>query len=208
PEQRWHSELTYERRFWGEGVVSIGYRHDEIIDAIDQIPLADGLSAVSNIDDGTLDQLSLNVLVPLDKLGFSGGQFTFRNDWNRTRVTDPTSGEERPISGVRATQANVGIQQDLMKGKVQWGVNWLPYLGQPTYAPDQVFKWRGSDYIEAFVEYKPTTTLAIRGQLNLWDDFTQRRTVFADRTTRAVAFVEEGTQDPRTFVSIRVRKTF
>jgi hypothetical protein len=38
PEQRWISELTYERRFWGEGVVSIGYRHDEIIDAIDRIP--------------------------------------------------------------------------------------------------------------------------------------------------------------------------
>ena len=26
PEQRWISELTYERRFWGEGVVSIGYK--------------------------------------------------------------------------------------------------------------------------------------------------------------------------------------
>ena len=59
PEQRWISELTYERRFWGDGIVSIGYRHDEIIDVIDAIPLADGLSAVGNIGDGTLDQLSL-----------------------------------------------------------------------------------------------------------------------------------------------------
>ncbi|WP_395944438.1 TonB-dependent receptor plug domain-containing protein [Brevundimonas sp.] len=208
PEQRWISQLTYERRFWGDGIVSIGYRHDEIIDAIDSIPLADGLSAVGNIGDGTLDQLSLNVLVPLDKFGFKGGQFTFRNDWNKTAVTDPTTGDERPISGVRATQANVGVQQDLMNGKVQWGINWLPYLGQPNYRPDQVSRWRGTDYFEMFAEYKPTTTLAIRAQLNLWDDFTQRRTVFADRTTRTVAFVEDSTADPRTFVSIRVRKTF
>jgi len=208
PEQRWITELAYERRFWGEGIVSIGYRHDEIIDAIDRIPLADGLSAVGNIGDGTLDQLSLNVVVPLDKVGFSGGRFTFRNDWNKTAVTDPTSGDERPISGVRASQANIGLQQDITSWKLQWGVNWLPRLGQPSYSPDQVFKWRGTGYYEMFAEYKPTPSLAIRAQLNLWDDFTQRRTVFADRTTRAVAFVEDGTVDPRTFVSVRVRKTF
>lgn len=208
PEQRWISELTYERRFWGEGVVSIGYRHDEIIDAIDWIPLGDGLSAVGNIGEGTLDRLSLNVTVPLDKAGFSGGRFTFRNDWNKTEVTDPTTGRKRPISDERPTQANIGIEQDIARWKLQWGVNWLPYLGEASYSPDQVFKWRGTDYFEMFAEYKPSATLAIRAQLNLWDDFTQRRTVFADRTTRAVAFVEDSSQDPRTFVSIRVRKTF
>ena len=208
PEQRWISELTYERRFWGEGVVSIGYRHDEIIDAIDRIPLAGGLSAVGNIGEGTLDRLSLNVTVPLDKLGVTGARFTFRNDWNKTEVTDPTTGEKRPISGVRPTQANVGLEQDITRLKLQWGVNWLPYLGQPSYSPDQVSRWRGTDYFELFAEYKPSPTLAIRAQLNLWDDFTQSRTVFADRDTRAVAFVEDSVVDPRTFASIRVRKTF
>ena len=208
PEQRWISELSYERRFWGEGVVSIGYRHDEIIDAIDRIPLAGGLSAVGNIGEGTLDRLSLNVTLPLDKLGAPGARFTFKNDWNKTAVTDPTTGEERPISGVRATQANIGIEQDITRWKLQWGVNWLPYLGQPNYSPDQVSRWRGTDYFEMFAEYKPSPTLAIRAQLNLWDDFTNSRTVFADRETRAVAFIEDSTVDPRTFVSIRVRKTF
>ena len=208
PEQRWISELTYERRFWGEGVVSIGYRHDEIIDAIDRIPLAGGLSAVGNIGEGTLDRLSLNVTLPLDKLGAPGARFTFKNDWNKTAVTDPTTGEERPISGVRATQANIGIEQDITRWKLQWGVNWLPYLGQPNYSPDQVSRWRGTEFFEMFAEYKPSPTLAIRAQLNLWDDFTNSRTVFADRETRAVAFIEDSTVDPRTFVSIRVRKTF
>ena len=208
PEQRWISELIYERRFWGEGVVSVGYRHDEIVDAIDRIPLTGGLSAVGNIGDGALDQLSLNITLPLDKLGMSGGRFTFKNDWNKTAVTDPTTGEERGISGVRPTQANIGLEQDIASWKLQWGVNWLPYLGQPSYSPDQVSKWRGSDYFELFAEYKPTPTLSIRGQLNLWDDFTQTRTVFADRQSRAVAFTEDSTIDPRTFASIRVRKTF
>ncbi|MCA0367064.1 MAG: outer membrane beta-barrel protein [Proteobacteria bacterium] len=208
PEQRWISEVAYERRFWGEGIVSIGYRHDQIIDAIDRIPLADGLSAVGNIGDGTLDRLSLNVTVPLTKLGVPGARFTFKNDWNKTAVTDPTTGLERPISGVRASQANVGFEQDIASWKLQWGVNWLPRLGQGSYSPDQVSKWRGANYFESFVEYKPSPTLSLRAQLNVWNDFTQTRTVFADRQTRAVLFTEDSEVDPRTFVSIRVRKTF
>lgn len=208
PEQRWISELSYERRFWGEGVVSIGYRHDRIIDVIDRLPLPGGLSATGNIGDGTLDQLSLNVVVPLDKVGISGARFTFKNDWNKTSVTDPTTGEDRRISGVRPSQANVGFQQDITSWKTQWGINWLPRLGQATYDPDQTFQWRGADYLEAFVEYKPSPTLSLRAQLNLWDDFTMRRTVYATRDPRTVAFVEDRSIDPRTFVSLRVRKTF
>ncbi|ASE38887.1 TonB-dependent receptor plug domain-containing protein [Brevundimonas vesicularis] len=208
PEQRWISELSYERRFWGEGVVSIGYRHDRIIDVIDRLPLPGGLSATGNIGNGTLDQLSLNVVVPLDKVGISGARFTFRNDWNKSSVTDPTTGEDRRISGVRPSQANVGFQQDITSWKTQWGINWLPRLGQATYDPDQTFAWRGADYLEAFVEYKPSPTLSLRAQLNLWDDFTQQRTVYATRNPRTVAFVEERSIDPRTFVSLRVRKTF
>lgn len=208
PEQRWISEITYERRFWGEGIVSVGYRHDEIIGVIDRLPLPGGLSATGNIGDGTLDRLSVNIVVPLDRIGIKGGRFTAKNDWNETHVTDPTTGKDRPISRIRPTQANIGFQQDLVAYKTQWGVNWLPLLGQGTYDVDQTNVWRGADYYEAFVEYKPTPTLALRAQLNLWDDFTVRRTVFADRTTRAVAFVEDRAINPRTFVNLRIRKTF
>lgn len=208
PEQRWISEVTYERRFWGEGIVSIGYRHDEIIDVIDRLPLPGGLSATGNIGNGTLDRLSLNIVVPLDKLHFPGGRFTFKNDWNETHVTDPTTGRDRPISGIRPTQANIGLQQDIARWKTQWGVNWLPLLGQGTYGPDQINTWRGAGYIESFVEYKPIPTLSIRAQLNLWDDFTIHREVYADRATRTIAFTEDRDINPRTFVSLKVRKTF
>lgn len=210
PEQRWISEITYERRFWGEGVVSIGYRHDEIIGVIDQLPLPGNLSATGNIGDATLDRLSVNIVVPTDRFGVKGGRFTFKNDWNETHVKDPTTGRDRPISGVRPTQANIGFVQDVLTWKTQWGVTWLPLLGQGTYGPDQTNVWRGAQYFEAFAEYKPTPTLAIRAQLNLWDDFTIRRTVFADRRApeRTVAFVEDREINPRTFVTVRVRKTF
>jgi hypothetical protein len=208
PEQRWISEITFERRFWGEGIVSIGYRHDEIIGVIDRLPLPDGLSTTGNIGDGTLDRLSLNIVVPTDRWGIKGGRLTFKNDWNETHVTDPTTHKDRPISEVRPTQANIGFQQDITRWKTQWGINWLPLLGRGTYDPDQTGGWRGAAYFESFVEYKPTPTLAIRAQLNMWDDFVIYRTVYADRATRAVAFTEERDINPRTFVTLRVRRTF
>ncbi|MFW2342923.1 TonB-dependent receptor plug domain-containing protein [Brevundimonas sp.] len=209
PEDRWISEVTIERRFWGDGIVSIGLRHDEIGNVIDRIPLAGGLSAVGNIGDGTLDQLSVNIIIPTDKAGISGGQLRFRNDWNSTEVTDPTTGEKRPISGVRARQPVVSFAQDITSWRINWSVAWIPVLGQATYDPDQTFAWKGGDYFELAAEYKPTDSLSIRAQVNLWDRFDTERTVYADRTTpRPVAFIERREIDPRTFFSIRLRKTF
>ena len=208
PEQRWISELTYERRFLGDGIVSVGLRHDEIVDAIDAIPLDDGLSAVGNIGDGTLDQLALNVLVPMDWAGFTGGRLGFRNTWNKTEVTDPTTGESRPISNVRASQATFTVAQDITSWKLQWGGAYIPLLGQTSFDPDQRFSWRGRDYFEFWAEYKPTPTLSIRAQVNLWDNFDQERIAYGNRTTRPIDYIETKAIDPRTFYQIRLRKTF
>lgn len=209
PEERWITELTYERRFLGDGIFSIGYRHDEIIGVIDRLPLTGGLSAVGNIGDGTLDQLAVNFILPLDWTGFSGGQFQFRNTWNDTAVIDPTSGQERPISNVRPSQPGFTLSQDITTWKINWAMTYLEGLRQFNYAPDQISGFTGSDYFEANIEYKPTPTLAIRAQVNIWNDFQVERTVFADRTpARPIAFTELRPTDPRTFWQIRIRKTF
>lgn len=209
PEQRWITELTYERRFWEDGIISIGVRHDEIVDAIDVIPLDMGLSAVGNIGDGTLDQLVVNILVPMDRVGFTGGRLGFRNTWNHTEVTDPTTGEIRPISQIRPSQPAFTIAQDITSWKLQWGGAYLASLQQVGYGPDQTSGFRGADYFEVWAEYKPTPTLSLRAQLNIWDDFEVERTVYADRTpARPIAYVENRYIDPRTFVSLRLKKTF
>lgn len=209
PEERWISELTWERRFTGDGIISVGYRHDEIIGVIDRLPLPGGLSAVGNIGDGTLDQLAVNIVLPLDRTGFSGGELRLRNTWNDTSVIDPTTGQERPISGVRPSQPAITIAQDITSWRINWAVTYLESLRQFNYGPDQISGFTGSDYFEANIEYKPTPTLSIRAQVNVWNDFQVERTVFADRTPgRPIAFTELRPTDPRTFWQIRLRKTF
>lgn len=209
PEQRWITELIYERRFLKDGIVSLGLRHDEIVDAIDVIPLDMGLSAVGNIGDGTLDQISLNVTLPLDNIGFSGGKFGFRNTWNETEVTDPTTGQTRDISGIRPTQAVISLSQDITSWKTNWSVAYIPLLGNKSFDPDQTSGFRGVEYFEIAASYKPTPTLTLSAQVNLWDDFRTFRTVYADRTVaRPIAYTEIRTIDPRTFVRFTLRKTF
>lgn len=209
PEERWISELTYEWRFLGDGVISVGYRHDEIIGVIDRLPLPRGLSAVGNIGDATLDQLAVNIVLPLDRVGFTGGEFRFRNTWNDTSVTDPTTGQDRPISGVRPSQPAFTLAQDIVSWRTTWAVTYIESLEQFSYDPDQISGFTGHDYFEANIEWRPTATLAIRGQVNVWNDFQAERIVFSDRTAgRPIAFTELRPSDPRTFWQIRVRKTF
>lgn len=208
PEQRWISELTGERRFWGEGIVSLGLRHDEIIDVLDVIPLPGGLSATGNIGDGTLDQLSISATIPTTRFGLTGGLVTVSNAWNHTEVTDPTTGRTRPISRVRPNQVVIEFRQDITSLKAQWGFNFLPAFDNITYDPDQQRSFELRDYFEAWAEYKPTADLSIRAQVNIWNDATFEQIAYADRTTRAIAYVERRQVDPRTFVQIRVRKTF
>jgi len=208
PEQRWISELAYERRFWGDGVVSVTLRHDEISDAIDVIPLEDGLSATGNIGDATLDRLAVNIQAPLDRVGFSGGRISARNTWNHTEVQDPTTGKTRPISNVPKSHAVIVVAQDIKSWNLQWSAAWVPLLGRTSYDPDVQFSWRGRDVLEGWVEYKPTPTLAIRAQINLWDEYHQTRIAYADRNTRLISYIETRNIDPRTFYSLRLRKTF
>lgn len=209
PEQRWVTELVYERRFLGDGIVSLGYRHDEITGVIDRLPLPNDLSATGNIGDGTLDQLAVNISVPLDWTGFSGGQFTFENEWNKTEVTDPTTGQTRPISGVRPSQPAFTISQDITSWKINWAATFLASLRQYSYDPDQTSGFNGDDYFQGFVEYKPTTSISIRAQVTVWNDFNVERTVYASRTGgRPVAYTETRDIDPNTFYQITLRKTF
>ena len=103
----------------------------------------------------------------------------------------------------------ISFAQDITTWRVNWSVAWIPVLGQATYDPDQTFAWKGSDYFELAAEYKPTDSLSIRAQVNLWDNFDTERTVYAGRTPpRPIAFIERREIDPRTFFSVRLRKTF
>jgi hypothetical protein len=168
-----------------------------------------GLSAVGNIGNGTLDQLVFNVLVPMDKVGFTGGRVGFQNTWNHTEVIDPTTGAARAISRVGASVPTLTISQDIASWNLQWSARYYVSYGRTSYDPDQTSSLRGRDYFNLTAEYKPTPTLSLQVGINLWDDLEEERTVFASRNAaRPISFVETRYTDPPSLVTIQLRKTF
>lgn len=208
PEQRWVAEFIYERRFWGEGVASITLRRDEISDALDRIPLTPPLSARGNIGDGWLNLMALSLTLPMDKLGVAGARLTVNGIWQDSEVTDPTTGEKRPISRIWPFDANAHLVQDINSLNLQWGISWLSGYDEANFDPDERTDVYLRNYVYGFVEWKPTRTLSLRAQVNIWDDFVITRTAYADRISRAAAYVETRDVDPRTFLTFKVRKTF
>lgn len=208
PEQRWVSELTFEQRFWGDGIISVGLRHDEIEGVIDYMPLVGGHSARGNIGDGTLDRLNVSLTVPFDRLGLAGARLKAVNNWNHSRVTDPTTGEERRISGLRPSQPEFIFTHNIQSWNVEWNFAYMPSMEQPNYTPDRYTVWEGADYLQLTIDYKPTPTLSLRVQANYWDSFDVYRTDYVSHQDRSIAFTEVRNVDPRMFYQFRIRKTF
>ena len=135
PQQAWVVEGAYERRFLKDGVATITVRHSALTDVIDRAPViaASGdYDTPANIGGGSEDELIGDLSFPLQRLGVTGGLLKADLTWRRSSVRDPTSGELRPISGLRPFEATVDFSQDLPKWKLTWGgelnVGWVATL--------------------------------------------------------------------------------
>ncbi|MEX2333819.1 MAG: TonB-dependent receptor, partial [Pseudohongiella sp.] len=208
PEQRWVSEAVFERRFSDEAVLSLTLRHDEISHVVDVLPLDDGLTAIGNIGDGTLDRAAIDVRLPLDRVGVRGGRLTLNARYDHARVTDPTTGHERQISEVRPFTGSVNVEQDLPTLNLVWGVNYTPYFRDTNFNPDQRRSFELHDYVTVFGEYSISDSFTARLEYTVWDDFRLTRQSWSDRVLQSVVYTEEERVNPRNFLQLRVRKTF
>jgi hypothetical protein len=62
------------------------------------------------------------VSAPLDRFGFTGAQLRSSMLWRRSRVTDPVTGESRPISEENPVEATIELNQDLPALRMNWGI--------------------------------------------------------------------------------------
>ena len=212
PQSAWVYEAAWERRFWEEGVITATVSHERLSDVIDVIPVTDGVdvfSAPGNIGDGTATGFSLEATIPTDRFGISGGQLTTSWEWRVSEVTDPTTGEERRISGQRPEEFFTRFTQDIDSWRMTWGVEYQPWGEDTVYRIDQVSHFRFRDYASAWVEYKPTDQWTLRAQAWMLGSYDQTRTVFTGpRDTDPVNYTEIRSMEPESRIQVRVRRTF
>ena len=214
PAAKWVVEGTYERRFWGEGALTLTLINEAIEDAIDRVPVVSPsgvFDAPGNIGDAERRVAQARLTLPLGRLGVEGGLLKTFVEAAHTEVTDPTTGERRRMSGYAPFESEVEFTQDLPAHRMKWGVS--AYFGSAyrDYRFDQTSEEFTEPWWSAFAEWKARPDLVLKLQV---ENITGRGYRFdriihdGPRDVSPVAVVDARRQTFGPYVALRLRRTF
>ena len=215
PEQAWVAEAAIEQRFWGDGVVMLTYRHSALDDVIDRAPIFAGpdvFDAPSNIGSGTKDVLTVNLTVPLSRLGLQGAQIKSEVIRRWSEVTDPTTGGKREISNLRPWEWDVSFSQDLPRWNATWGIDAFGGWRERSYQFDRIETVTlQAAWVRPFVEVRLKPDLMLRLEYNnlLKRGIETTREIYAGpRGASPLRFTDDRDLEFGRTVYVRLRKTF
>jgi hypothetical protein len=166
PSQDWLTELVLERKFWATGDLSLTLRHKDLADQIDIAPfaLAPGsyVGILQNIGNGYQNDVSVNFLVPLGRLGLSGATFKTILTWTDAQVIDPVTGQKRMPSGQPGFQGEIHFAEDLPQWKLNVGVDAYGAGSNVNYTPFGDQSQGPWVQFAPYAEYRPTAAWSIR----------------------------------------------
>jgi hypothetical protein len=171
PEQAWVSEVAVEQRLWKGASLVLTGRHSKISDVVDRGPVtaADGsiFDTPTNIGAGTKDELILDYTLPFDQLGWKGAMLKGQLVKRWSTVTDPTTHEERTISGLHRTDWNVTFSQDLPNWRLNLGFDLYGGFREDYFRFNTLETFKLQTYAHPFAEWKPGAGWSLRVELPL-----------------------------------------
>ncbi len=211
PAKNWTLEAVYERRFWGEGALTLTVQHREWEDLIDVIPLTGGFEAVGNIGSGTSDFQQVQLTLPLDRLGLPNARFLARASFGQSSVTDPLTGQDRRFSNQLAFGCGIDFNQDLRGGRWSYGFQHGCNIDDPVqYRIREVRKIEEEPFVTIYGQWKPQPDLTVRVDIGNATDRDSRRERFVysgPRNAAPLSFREERGTRMSPWVFIQLRKT-
>lgn len=212
PSQTTILEAVYERRFWGEGVLTLSAQHGEVEDVIDRIPLTGGFDGVGNIGDGSFDVLETRLTLPMDKLGMPNARLQARASWVHTEVTDPLTGEIRRFQGNQAFGCGVSFNQDLMGGRWSYGFDHGCNLDKGrAFRVREVRAFYNEPFVTLYGQWKPATGTTVRVDVGNASDRESGydRDIYAGpRDVAPLAFREVRRTKMSPWLFVQIRRTF
>jgi outer membrane receptor protein involved in Fe transport len=216
PDQHQQYEVSYERHFWDKGAATIAFMHEDIADVVDFVPVRDSsgnvFDAPGNIGNGTNEKLSFSLNLPLDWLGLKNGMLKSIDTLQWSRVSDPTTGQERIISGQRPQDIELRLTQDIERLNSTWSVAYYNCWDEWYYRVSQVRHRRLiPPYITAYWEWKPEPSLSLHFEIDNIDPFVyddQFLNYAGSRADSGLADIEEIRIKSQPHLYIQIRKTF
>ncbi|MDZ7642839.1 MAG: outer membrane beta-barrel protein [Woeseiaceae bacterium] len=127
PEKAWEYQLTYERRLPDDtGLLSAQLFYNDIEDHIDNIRVADNVSAAGNIGDAERYGLTLKGSLRLEGLGLEGAVLDASYTVQDSETVDPFVGTPRKMSNVRDQEYRINFRHDIAAWRFNYNieVNW------------------------------------------------------------------------------------
>ncbi|MGJ3232802.1 MAG: TonB-dependent receptor plug domain-containing protein [Oceanicaulis sp.] len=216
PFKTWRAEAEWERRFWEEGVVSLTLRYDLRQDAFDYLPVetvsGDRFDTWGNVGDATIAVVETSYAVPLDRLGLQGGLLSGDIIYTDAEVTDPLTGEDRPLSGWNDLYWYVEFRQDLADRPWAYGFDYA--WGDPNTnyrLSELVTRENGHGDFDVFVERSNVFGATLRLDVeNIGDVEYGRERVFfdPDRLSGVITGRESRIAQNGRLVRLTLRGTF
>ncbi len=214
PPASWIVEAVYERRFWSDGALTLSVSHQAIEDAIDRIPvrtLSGIFDAPGNIGDAERQVAQIRLTLPLARLGLEGGLLKTDLEWIHTEATDPTTGEQRAMSGFSPFDADFEFTHDLPQHRMKWGIS--AYFGseERDFRFDQISRERSQPWWSAFAEWQARPELVVKLEVqNITGRARRFERVIYDgpRDTAAIGLNELRRQSFGPYLALRVRRAF
>ena len=136
PAQTTQVFAQWRKQLGARGSVQTRVFYDKIDDVQDFVVLQNGLSlntGAGNIGEGTRWGAEFEITYPLDDFGIKGGLVKVVTNGRESEVTDPITGQDRPIANDFTFGANVEFRQDIPEMKIAWGGDYT-FPGGEAYA--------------------------------------------------------------------------
>jgi hypothetical protein len=193
PPQTTELELHLARDLGKYGSTSLRLYTQRIDDIVDTVPIGADGESVGNLEQATRRGAEWKGTFNLDPYGWRGAKLDLRAWHEVSEVTDPLTGEQRPISNNLKDFAQVSLRDDIPGSNWAWGASASYERDSRDYRLTQVGRqWEGPIWGTIFVERKAWHGLTLRAAAN--NPYGARsywtRTVYVDRRDGPVDFVE------------------
>jgi len=214
PDSTWSAGLTFERRFWDDGAITLSYRHEWIDDVVDRIAIEAGgelFDAVGNIGSGSRHVGRGEIALPFARFGMPGLQVRAAITLQHSRVTDPVTGQRRSISGDRPVEGEISVVHDLPGGRWSWGADIVLATREDQFRFDEVRVETMGTSVDIHVEYRVSPRWRLRMEAaNLTGAALRevRTNYDGPRSTAAVDGLERLELRTTRLVSLSIRHSF
>jgi hypothetical protein len=194
PPQTWELEAEAIRNLGDWGSTSLRAYVQRIDDIVDTIPIGPTGESPGNIDRAQLQGVEWKSTLQLAQLGWQGARLDLHWQAEHSRVRDPLTGINRPISNNLKQAAEISLRDDIPGTSWAWGGDLSYSFNARDYRLGEVGRqWEGPVWDSWFVENKDVAGMTVRagvtnliGARSMW-----QRYVYVDRRTGPLDFYED-----------------